>query len=250
MIIKFKRPAAIFCGIILMVFGLLFLLYAVFGMNGDEEIRAKKTMAQRDTSVDPEKPMVALTYDDGPYTPVTGRILESLKAVGGRATFFVVGSRIDGREEITRKITEYGCEIGNHTYGHVVLTKTDNENALRELAKNDEVIFDTVGIKPSVVRPPCGCYNDFIRQNEKRPLVLWTIDTRDWSHQNKERTVNTVLSSVKDGDIILMHDLFVPTAEASEILIPELVNRGFQLVTVSELIYYRGEINGTVLNNS
>ena len=238
MIIKFKRPAAIFCGIILMVFGLLFLLYAVFGMNGDEEIRAKKTMAQHDTSVDPEKPMVALTYDDGPYTPVTGRILESLKAVGGRATFFVVGSRIDG------------CEIGNHTYGHVVLTKTDNENALRELAKNDEVIFDTVGIKPSVVRPPCGCYNDFIRQNEKRPLVLWTIDTRDWSHQNKDRTVNTVLSSVKDGDIILMHDLFVPTAEASEILIPELVNRGFQPVTVSELIYYRGEINGTVLNNS
>lgn len=99
MIIKFKRPAAIFCGIILMVFGLLFLLYAVFGMNGDEEIRAKKTIAQHDTSVDPEKPMVALTYDDGPYTPVTGRILESLKAVGGRATFFVVGSRIDGREE-------------------------------------------------------------------------------------------------------------------------------------------------------
>ena len=89
MIIKFKRPAAIFCGIILMVFGLLFLLYAVFGMNGDEEIRAKKTIAQHDTSVDPEKPMVALTYDDGPYTPVTGRILESLKAVGGRATFFV-----------------------------------------------------------------------------------------------------------------------------------------------------------------
>ena len=106
MIIKFKRPAAIFCGIILMVFGLLFLLYAVFGMNGDEEIRAKKTIAQHDTSVDPEKPMVALTYDDGPYTPVTGRILESLKAVGGRATFFVVGSRIDGREEITKKITE------------------------------------------------------------------------------------------------------------------------------------------------
>lgn len=250
MIIKFKRPAAIFCGIILMVFGLLFLLYAVFGMNGDEEIRAKKTIAQHDTSVDLEKPMVALTYDDGPYTPVTGRILESLKAVGGRATFFVVGSRIDGREEITKKITEYGCEIGNHTYGHVVLTKTDNENALRELAKNDEVIFDTVGIKPSVVRPPCGCYNDFIRQNEKRPLVMWTIDTRDWSHQNKDRTVNTVLSNVKDGDIVLMHDLFVPTAEASEILIPELVNRGFQLVTVSELINYRGEINGIVLNNS
>ena len=199
MIIKFKRPAAIFCGIILMVFGLLFLLYAVFGMNGDEEIRAKKTIAQHDTSVDPEKPMIALTYDDGPYTPVTGRILES---------------------------------------------------ALREIAKNDEVIFDTVGIKPSVVRPPCGCYNDFIRQNEKRPLVMWTIDTRDWSHQNKDRTVNTVLSSVKDGDIVLMHDLFVPTAEASEILIPELVNRGFQLVTVSELINYRGEINGTVLNNS
>lgn len=65
------------------------LLYAVFGMNGDEEIRAKKTIAQHDTSVDPEKPMVALTYDDGPYTPVTGRILESLKAVGGRATFLL-----------------------------------------------------------------------------------------------------------------------------------------------------------------
>lgn len=248
MVIRIKKFTAIILGVILIILGISFLLYGFFGMNGEEKIKAKNTSAVSERELDASKPMVALTYDDGPYTPVTGRILDSLNSVGGRATFFIVGSRIEGREEITKRIAESGSEIGNHTFDHTVLTSTSNENAILQIQKTDEIIMKIAGVETTLLRPPCGCYNDAIKQSVHKSMVMWTIDTKDWSHQNKDKTVDCVLSSVKDGDIILMHDLFVPTAEASEILIPELVNRGFQLVTVSELIKYKGEIKGIVLD--
>lgn len=254
MVIKMKKLVTVALGGLLVLLGVLFFLYGIFGMNGDENIGAKKTDAEvqeveeQADGIDPSKPMVALTYDDGPYSPVTGRILESLKSVGGKATFFIVGSRVEGREEVTKKIVEYGSEIGNHTFSHIVLTNTSNENAVAELKKSDETIYNLTGVHTKLVRPPCGCYNAYIKQEIGCPMVLWTVDTKDWSHQNKDKTINYVLSNVKDGDIVLMHDLFVPTAEASEVIIPELAARGYQLVTVSELIKYREEPKGVVLN--
>lgn len=249
MVIRIKKVTAVTLGIILILLGISFLLYGFFGMDGSEEIKAKNTSAVSERELDPDKPMIALTYDDGPYTPVTGRILDSLNSAGGRATFFVVGSRIAGREEIVKKIALSGSEIGNHTYDHIILTNTSNENAVLQIKKTDEIILNTANVETKLLRPPCGCYNKAIKSSVNKSFVMWTVDTMDWSHQNKDKTVELVLSKAKDGDIVLMHDLFIPTAEASEILIPELAKRGFQLVTISELIKYKGEISGIILNN-
>lgn len=239
MVIHIKKYAAVTLGVILILLGISFLLYGIFGMNGEEMIKAKNTSVVTERELDPSKPMVALTYDDGPYTPVTGRILDSLNSVGGRATFFIVGSRVEGREEITKRIADSGSEIGNHTFDHVMLTGTSYENAISQIRKTDDIILKVANVETKLFRPPGGCYSDAVKKSVNKSFAMWTVDTKDWSHQNKDKTVETVLSKVKDGDIILMHDLFVPTAEASEILIPELVNRGYQLVTVSELIKYR-----------
>lgn len=248
MVIKIKKPVAVMLGILLIVLGAAFLLYGILEMDPDEKINMRQTSADLQPDIDPALPMVALTYDDGPYTPVTGRILDSLKAAGGRATFFIVGNRIAGREEVVRKIAEYGSEIGNHTYEHAILTSMSQKSALAQLQNTEAAISAVTGAETNVIRPPCGCYNSGILEAVNKPMVLWTLDTRDWSHQNRDKTVAYVLENIKDGDIVLMHDLFVPTAEASEILIPELVKRGFQLVTVSELIQYREEPNGIVLH--
>ena len=161
--------------------------------------------------------------------------------MNGRATFFVVGSRIDGREEILRRIAESGCELGNHTYDHVTLRGIGESEIRAQLEKADEKIFSVTGQKTTVLRPPGGMYDDTLSGVCDKPIALWTIDTLDWKHQNKDTSVQRALKDIKDGDIILMHDLFFPTADAAEVLIQELNERGFQLVTVTELLTYRPE---------
>lgn len=244
MVIRIKKAAAVSAGLLLILLGVVFLCFGLFGMRGGAGGSAAAA------SADPSKPMVALTYDDGPYTPVTGRILDSLKAVGGRATFFIVGSRINGREELVRRIDESGSEIGNHTFDHIMLTGTTCENALAQLRRTDEAIESVTGMRPRLIRPPCGCYTKELRDGLSRPFVLWTVDTQDWKHQDRDETVRIVLSEVRDGDIVLLHDLFEPTAAASEIFIPELAKRGFQLVTVSELMECRKKIRGISQKNA
>lgn len=251
MIINLRKTVSVILGCVLIVLGIVFLLFGLFAMDKDSSPKeVKETNLMVLGEIDPDKPMVALTYDDGPYAPVTGRILEALKAVNGRATFFVVGDRLDSRADTLRKIVEYNCEIGNHTYSHTQLNCVSPESAEKELKKTDEKVKELTGYTISLIRPPAGCLNKKLFSEETRPFVLWSIDTMDWSHQNAEKTVSRVLDNVQDGDIILMHDLFFATADASEILIPSLVARNFQLVTVSELLKYRQESADIIVNNN
>lgn len=238
MVIRLKKLLSVLLGGMLILLGAVFLLHAVCTANAERPRRTAAAVRQ----IDPARPMVALTFDDGPYTPVTGRILDALQLVNGRATFFVVGSRIDGREEILRRIAESGCELGNHTYDHVTLRGMQASEIRAQLEKADEKIFEVTGQSTTVLRPPGGMYDRTLSSVCQKPVALWTIDTLDWKHQNADTSVQRVLSTVKDGDIILMHDLFFPTADAAEMLIRELSARGFQLVTVTELATYRPEI--------
>lgn len=251
MVINLKKFLTALFGGILIVLGMIFLLYGVFGMEKNNSKTEKAETAEVSVAgeIDADRPMIALTYDDGPYGPVTCRILEALKKVNGKATFFVVGNRIEGREETVKKIVEYGCEIGNHTYTHYQLNVSSADKIKNELKQTDDTVMQLTGFEIKVVRPPQGCYNKTTLACDSRPFILWTIDTMDWSHQNADITIKRVLDNVKDGDIILMHDLFTPTADASERLIPELAARGYQLVTVSELLEYRQETKSVVMNN-
>lgn len=195
--------------------------------------------------IDPSRPMIALTFDDGPKTSVTSRILDSLQANGGRATFFMLGSNVNANAGVIRRMVDQGCEVANHTHDHKYLTKIGAEGIVSQVGSTNQKIQAVCGVSPVLMRPPGG-YIDGASLNVLgsmgMPAIMWSIDTRDWQHRNAQRTIDTVLSQVKDGDIILMHDIYSTTADAAVVLIPELTARGYQLVTVSELAAYRGGI--------
>lgn len=189
--------------------------------------------------IDPNKPMIALTFDDGPAVG-TARILDALEANGQAATFFVVGSNARIYQETLARADELGCEIGNHTYNHPNLTRCTVSEIQSEINSTNDYIRSATGHNATVMRPPYGANNETVRQTVGLPLILWSIDTRDWETRNTQSTINNVLNNVRDGDIILMHDIHASTVDAAVYLIPELVSRGYQLVTVSELAEYRG----------
>ena len=194
-------------------------------------------------NIDPTRPMVALTYDDGPSSTATPRILKCLQDNGGRATFFMVGKQVVKSPDVLKQMVAQGCEVANHTYDHTLMTKVSPSELANQLVATNQVVSDACGISPVLMRPCGGAKTDAgmnIAGAISMPAILWSIDTLDWKTRDASQTITNVLDNVKDGDIILMHDLYESTAEASETIIPELISRGFQLVTVSELSSYRG----------
>lgn len=194
--------------------------------------------------IDKNKKMVALTYDDGPsiYTP---RVLKTLKENNAVATFFVVGNRVPTYSDTVKKAHDMGCEIGNHTYEHKNLTRVSEAEVKRQITKTNRNVKKVTGQAPVIVRPTGGATNANVKQWVGMPSIIWSIDTLDWKTRNAGSTKKAVLDHVKDGDIVLMHDLYSATASASETIIPELVKRGYQLVTVSELAECRGGMKET-----
>lgn len=197
------------------------------------------------SGIDPQKPMVALTYDDGPSAQATPRILQKLEETGGRATFFMVGKQAEKRPELIRQMVAQGCEVGNHTYSHISMEKLTPEQLTEELARTNRIVADASGVTPVLMRPVGGAKNDAGMSAVgaiSMPAILWSVDTLDWKTRDAASTIQAVRDQVKDGDIILMHDLYDATADASMTIIDELMAQGFQLVTVSELSSYRGGI--------
>ena len=192
-----------------------------------------------ETMIDPNKPMVALTWDDGP-ADATSVILDALEAVGGKGTFFVVGQRVDYYPDNVRRAVSLGCEIGNHTWQHAYLDTLSAEDIRSQIQRTNDKVEEITGVRPTIMRPTGGRVNSAVKENVGMPMIQWTIDTLDWKTRDAKSTIDAVLNNVSDGDIVLMHDLYDATAEASKTIIPELVSRGYQLVTVSELAQYRG----------
>lgn len=194
-------------------------------------------------TVDPTRPMVALTFDDGPSSTETPKILAALESVGGRATFFVVGNRVPANAAVLQRAAADGCEIGNHTWNHETITKQSAEGLKNILNTTNDAVQNACGVRPVVMRPPGGAYNASslaVVGDLGMSAYYWSIDPRDWKTRNAQSTIDAVLNNVKDGDIILMHDIYAATADAASVIIPELVNRGYQLVTVSEMAAARG----------
>ena len=185
-------------------------------------------------------PVIALTFDDGPYPKVTGHILDVLEKNGVCATFFVLGSRIEGHEDMLTRMDELGCEIGNHSFSHADLTRLSKADCQRELNDTDAEIRRVTGHEASVVRPPYGYYNKAVRSAAGRPLILWTVDTNDWRGKAPGEIADYVIQQAKEGSVILMHDQQTQTADAMEMIIPTLIDEGFRFVTVSELIRLTG----------
>ena len=204
-----------------------------------EKPKVDITLPKRD--IDPNKPMIALTFDDGPNKKTTTPILDILKEYDSVATFFILGNRVSNNEELLKRMLEEGNEIGNHSYNHKELTKLSSEELREQIIDTQDAIIESTGFEPKLVRPTYGSYNDKLKSEIDMPLILWSIDTLDWKSRDANKVADYVLANVKDGDIILMHDIHDSTAEATQILVPKLIDMGFQLVTVSELYESKGE---------
>ena len=198
-----------------------------------------------ENTIDPNRPMVALTWDDGP-AEATSVVLDALEAVGGRGTFFVVGQRVDYYPDNVRRAVSLGCEIGNHTWEHAYLDLIPEDQIKDQIERTNDKVEEITGVRPKIMRPTGGRVSTAVKENVGMPMIQWTIDTLDWQTRDAQSTIDAVLNNVSDGDIVLMHDLYDATAEASKTIIPELVNRGYQLVTVSEMAQYRGGMEAGV----
>lgn len=190
--------------------------------------------------IDPQKPMIAITFDDGPGI-YTDTILDSLEKYGARATFFVLGHLAEKYPEAVARAQSLGCEIGNHSYSHALMTDLGYDDVSSQIKSTSDSILNAAGVAPRLFRPPYGRYNGTIIKTCGMPLILWSIDTCDWNTSNVDSTVNAVISKIKDGEIVLMHDIYESSAEAAIKLIPMLMSWGYQLVTVSELAEYKGK---------
>ena len=207
----------------------------------DLEHIIKKKVAVR--YIDPNKPMVALTYDDGPYPKVSNRILNCLSKNDAVATFFMLGENVKKYPKVVKRKAQLGMEIGSHTWSHPDLLELKKKEIKSELKKTDDALLKACGQAATVFRPPYGNADERVMKYINKPAILWSVDTLDWKSRDYKSVVKEVKKVEKedglDGRVILMHSLYPSTAKATEVLVPWLQKKGYQLVTVSELLQYR-----------
>ena len=190
--------------------------------------------------VDPTRPMVALTYDDGPHAAFTDQILDILEEHGAVATFFEVAANLHKAPDAVRRAADLGCEIGSHSYRHANLGKMDQAAQQADQAAADALFQEVLGTTPSLLRPPYGSMNKTLKTTSGRSIVTWSIDPEDWRCRDADTVVSRIQAEKSlDGQVILLHSIYDSTVEATETLVPWLLEQGYQLVTVSELIQYR-----------
>ncbi|MFL0507536.1 polysaccharide deacetylase family protein [Ureibacillus sp. 179-F W5.1 NHS] len=178
---------------------------------------------------------VALTFDDGPHPKNTEKILKLLDKYDAKATFFMLGNRVDFYPNIVKEIASKGHELGNHTWSHKDLTTLSNEEIKKEVEQTNKAILDATGEYPTVFRPPYGAKNAQVDKASGMPATLWSIDTLDWKSHDPKAILSIVKENVKDGSIILMHDIHATTVEALEPVLKFLKEQGYECVTVSSL---------------
>lgn len=187
------------------------------------------------TNVKDAVPKVALTFDDGPSSIYTKTLLDGLKERKVKATFFLVGENVENNKKLTKRICNEGHLIGNHTYSHADLARTNYNKAADELNKTNKIIAEITGITPKYIRPPYGDVNKKLLGETGMKVVLWNVDPEDWKDQNADIVVKRIVSHVRPGDIILLHDIFKSSVDAALKTIDILQGKGYQFVTIDKL---------------
>lgn len=184
---------------------------------------------------------VALTFDDGPSGKYTRALLDGLYDRGVKATFLLCGYRMKEYPDITQRIFDEGHEIGYHGYSHDNMKELSRRDIARELTESQALLPE--GCNPTFLRPPGGCCSDAVRQvAEVRDLAIlnWSVDPRDWATRDSSAVERSVLKQIKDGDIVLLHDMSNSSVRASLNIVDRLMEEGFEFVTVSQLAKIRG----------
>jgi peptidoglycan/xylan/chitin deacetylase (PgdA/CDA1 family) len=194
------------------------------------------------TYLDRSKPMIALTFDDGP-SQYTKHIVDLLEKYGCRATFCVLGNRVKPQVDRVRAVAAQGSEVIGHSWDHKNLTALSKKKIRWELKRTNYAIRSVTGVRPMMYRPPFGAYDKNVRKVSKKmnlALLTWSLDTKDWKSLDPKRIYIRIKKYSERDQILLLHDIHETTAEAMDKVIPWLVGQGYELVTVSELMYYKG----------
>ena len=192
-------------------------------------------------------PCIALTFDDGPGD-YTEELLNCLEENGAHATFFMVGQNVGLYPEAVQHMVRAGCEIGNHSWNHAQLSTLSAEQIANEFDSTDMALIEACGQPSTVIRPPYGDYNTDVLSIGGKPFILWCLDSLDWSYKDAELDYQEIMNkgNLYDGTIILMHDIHQPSVECAKRIIPELIEKGYRLLTVSKL----AEVKGVKMQNA
>ncbi len=180
--------------------------------------------------------VIALTFDDGPSPKYTNTLLKILAKENVKATFFVLGSRAHEYPNIVKQVHAEWHEIGSHGYSHKLITKLTHREMLDEIYNTDMAIYGAIGKHPDIFRPPYWGINTGVLDKISMPAILWSIDTRDWEHHNKNKTIASI-KSAKNWDIIIMHDIHETSVDSVSEMISILKKKWFRFVTISELLW-------------
>ncbi len=186
------------------------------------------------------RPVVALTFDDGPHATLTPKLLDILAREHVHATFFVLGTNVSLYPDIARRIVAEGHEIANHSWNHPSLPKVSAERLDRELRRTTELIEQTTGQKVTMMRPTYGALNDRVKKallnDYKLDVILWSVDPRDWKRPGASVVARRMVSGAHPGAILLAHDIHPGTIEAVPQVISDLKAKGYSFATMSELL--------------
>lgn len=196
----------------------------------------ESTRVTEEVSLNNYRKVVAITFDDGPHSTNTLTLLNELRKRNVKATFFLVGERIQGNEDIVLMMYRDGHVIGNHTYSHQNLTIIKQQDAAKEILDTNELISSITGREVTYIRPPCGFWNGELFESVDMIPVFWDVDPKDWCTKNVNVIVENVINNVDDGDIILFHDIYETSVVAALEVIDRLTDMGYIFVTVDEII--------------
>ncbi|WP_346235234.1 polysaccharide deacetylase family protein [Lysinibacillus telephonicus] len=205
----------------------------------DEKYRTNDTSSNTIIKTTHKGKRVALTFDDGPHEKVTKQILQTLEKYDAKATFFMVGHRVENNASLVREILASGHEIGNHSWNHSNLTTLTPKQVLSQYNSTNDVIYEATGQYPTVFRPPYGARNKCVNDLVSVPIVLWTIDTLDWKYRDADKILPMVKNKMHNNAIILMHDIHQSTADGLDSVLAYLQDEGYEFVTVSEILNYQ-----------
>lgn len=224
---------------------ILWTTFFYFSMGVESETKVETVVNQQEEQANkpPEKandkPMIAFTFDDGPHPYLTDRLLDALIKNDAKATFFVLGNNAEKYPDTIKRAHQEGMELGNHTYDHQDLVTLGKDAIRNEIDKTQEIVNSISDFTMTSFRPPYGSVNETVSNTIDMDYIYWDIDTRDWESRDKDAIMKIVKEQVKENSVILFHDLYEPTIEAVEALLPEL-SKEYQFVTVNTLMKHMG----------
>ncbi len=228
---EWKRKG--FYAILILFCGCCFIGISKKTKETEGEIQQKESVEESGVK---EKPSIAITFDDGPSSRYTGRLLDGLKERNVKASFFLIGENAEENPVLVERIYKEGHLIGNHTYSHVQMTHLSEEAAVKEIEKTDQVISAITGEHVAYMRPPFGAWQRELEVRMEVLPVLWSVDPLDWTTENVDEIVSKVVTEVEEGDIILLHDCYASSVEAALRIVDILQKEGYEFVTVDRLL--------------